>query len=65
LAWILLFGVIEYAALKDGKKGRSLSENVRVILATSSTSTTVTILNWLARAGVLGLLLWLIPHFYL
>ena len=60
--WIAAFGVIEYAALKDKDKGDTLSEHVRKLIGTNTPGRNWE--NWIARAGVLGLLLWLIPHFF-
>lgn len=58
--WILAFGVIEYKAIADKSEGDTLSEHVRKLIGTGGKRGAI---NWVFRGGVLGLLLWLIPHF--
>jgi len=60
--WIAAFGVIEYAALKDKKEGRSLSSHVWKLIGTNTPGRNWE--NWIARAGLVGLFAWLIPHFF-
>ena len=60
--WILAFGVIEFAALKDKGEGDTLSEHVRKLIGTNTPGRNWE--NWIARIGVAGLLVWLVPHFF-
>ncbi|MGY8962558.1 MAG: hypothetical protein ACKVKT_03270 [Rhodospirillales bacterium] len=60
--WLLAFGVIEYAALKDQRKGDTLTEHVRKLIGTKTPGRNWE--NWIARIGLAGLLLWFIPHFF-
>lgn len=61
LLWIFAFGVIEWSALKNDTYGDTLTEHVRVAIGTMSARKA---LNWVARIGLAGLFIWLIPHFF-
>jgi len=60
--WLVAFGVIEYAALKDKDKGDTLSEHVWKLIGTKTPGRNWE--NWIFRAGLVGLFAWLIPHFF-
>ena len=62
LVWVFAFGLIEYAAIKDKNKGDTLSEHVRKLIGTNTDKRSVE--QWLFRAGLAGLIAWLIPHFF-
>lgn len=62
LIWIAAFGVIEFAALKNKDKGDTLTEHVRKLIGTNTPGRNWE--NWVARVGLAGLLVWLIPHFF-
>lgn len=61
IAWVLLFGVIEYAALKDKREGDTLTEHVRQLIGTWGKKD---LGNWIARVSLAGLFVWLVPHFF-
>lgn len=61
--WILGFGALEYAAIKNKKKGDTLSEHVWDVIGTGEDSPSA--LNWIMRGGLLVGFGWLIPHFFL
>ena len=60
--WALAFGVIEYAALKDKAEGDTLTEHVWKLIGTNTPGRNWE--NWLARAGLVGFFVWLVPHFF-
>lgn len=62
LAWLLAFCVIEFYALHNGVKGGTFSEWVWWILGSGESEREW--YRWGARAFVLVLLFWLIPHFF-
>ena len=61
--WILGFLGLEYAAIKDKRKGDTLSEHVWAVIGTKHKGKK-TALMWVARIGLAGLFAWLIPHFF-
>ena len=61
IAWILMFGVIEFAAIQDRRSGDTLTEHVRAAIGTAGPRQWI---NWVARIGLVGLFGWLIPHFF-
>ena len=62
ILWIVGFLGLEYAAIKDRRKGDTLSEHVREAIGTNTKTRTA--LMWAARIGIGGLFAWLIPHFF-
>ena len=62
ILWIVAFGIIEYAALKDKDKGDTLSEHVRKLIGTETPGRNWE--NWIGRVALAGLFCWLIPHFF-
>jgi len=62
IIWILGFGVLEYKAVKDKKKGDTLSEHVWQVVGTTTKKKSA--LNWVLRGGLGVLFAWLIPHFF-
>ena len=62
IVWILCFGVIEFAALKNKKEGDTLTEHVRKLIGTNTPGRNWE--NWVARVALAGGVLWLIPHFF-
>jgi hypothetical protein len=62
IAWILGFLGIEYAAMKNKRRGDTLTEHVWATIGTKTKGKTAAM--WIARIGLGGLLLWLIPHFF-
>ena len=62
ILWIIGFLGLEYAAIKDKRKGDTLSEHVWATIGTKTK--TKTALMWAARIGLAGLIAWLIPHFF-
>lgn len=61
IAWILIFVVVEYVAIKRVGHGDTFSEFVWWVMGTGDNNRDA--LRWIARAVVLGGLVWLIPHF--
>lgn len=62
IVWILGFGVLEYKALKDKKKGDTLSEHVWATIGQGQDSPSW--INWTFRI-ILGVgFAWLVPHFF-
>jgi len=61
IAWLLAFAIVEFIAIKREAGGDTFSEFVWWIIGTGEDQREVW--RWVARAFVLGLLLWLIPHF--
>lgn len=61
IAWILMFGVIEFAAIQDKREGDTLTEHVRAAIGTAGPRQWI---NWVARVGLGVLFAWLIPHFF-
>ena len=62
IVWIVAFGVIEYAALKNKKEGDTLSEHVKKLIGTNTPGRNWE--NWVARVALGGFFVWIIPHFY-
>ena len=62
ILWIFGFLAIEYAAIKDKRKGDTLSEHVWATIGTKTK--TKTALMWVSRIGLGVLFAWLIPHFF-
>jgi len=62
MLWVLAFGVIEYAAIKDKKKEDTLSEHVWKLGQIKGGKATGW--NWAFRLGLGGLFVWLIPHLF-
>jgi hypothetical protein len=60
--WALMFGVIEYKAIKDKRKGDTLSEHVWKLIGKRGYAKTGT--SVVFRVGIGGLLVWLIGHFF-
>jgi len=60
--WILAFGVIEFAALKNKRSGDTLTEHIRKLIGTKTPGRNWE--NWVARIGLAGLLIWFVPHFF-
>ena len=60
--WLLAFGCIEFAALKNKGDGDTLTAHVRKLIGTQTGGRNWE--NWLARIGLAGLFIWLIPHFF-
>ena len=63
ILWILGFLGIEYMAIKDKRKGDTLSEHVWKIIGTKHKGSK-TAAMWAVRIGLAGLIAWLIPHFF-
>ena len=61
IIWILGFGAIEWAALKNDKPGDTLSEHVWNLIGSNATEKRPW--HWFLRIAVLSLLVWLIVHF--
>ncbi len=62
ILWVVGFLGLEYAAIKDRRKGDTLSEHVWATIGTkTATKTTV---MWVFRIGLGGLIAWMIPHFF-
>jgi hypothetical protein len=61
ILWILAFGVIEFAAIKDKREGDTLSEHVWKVIGTKGKKDAG---KWILRLGLAGLFAWLIPHFF-
>lgn len=61
ILWVLAFGVIEYKAIADKSEGDTLSEHWRKLVGTGKDGQR-NVLNWVFRAGTVGLLAWLLPH---
>lgn len=62
ILWMVGFLAIEYSALKDKRKGDTLSEHVWATIGTKTK--TKTALMWGARIGLGVLFAWLVPHFF-
>ena len=62
IIWLLGFGVIEYAAMKNNKSGDTLTEHVWKVIGTNTPGRNWE--NWVARVVLAGLLIWLVPHFF-
>lgn len=62
VVWLLAFGVIEYAALKDKEEGRSLSSHIWELIGTNTPGRNWK--HWTFRVGLGGFFAWLIVHFY-
>lgn len=60
--WLAAFGVIEYAALKNKKKGDTLTEHVRKLIGTNTPGRNWE--NWVFRVILGGGIIWAIPHFF-
>lgn len=62
IIWITAFGVIEFAALKDKKQGRSLSSHVWKLIGTKTKGRNWE--NWIFRIALAGGFIWIVPHFF-
>jgi len=62
ILWVLGFLGLEYAALKNRRRGDTLSEHVKAVIGTNTKTRTAAM--WAARIGLAGLIVWLIPHFF-
>ena len=62
VVWIVAFGVIEYAALKNKDTGDTLSEHIWKLIGTNTPGRNWE--NWLARAVLAGGFVWAVPHFF-
>ena len=62
ILWILGFLGLEYFAIRDKRKGDTLSEHVWATIGTKTKKKTVAM--WAFRLGLGGLFVWLIPHFF-
>ena len=62
ILWALGFVALEFFALKDKRKGDTLSEHVQAAIGTGSKKRTAAM--WAFRLGLGGLFVWLIPHFF-
>lgn len=60
--WILLFGVIEWSALKNKEPGDTLSEHVWKLIGKREYQKQGAYLVW--RGVIGGLLVWLMAHFF-
>ncbi len=66
IIWALSFGAIELKAILDDDKDEgdfTLSHFIRRAIGTFKTSPKMTTTNWAARAALIGLLSWFVPHF--
>ena len=61
IAWILMFGVIEFAAIQDKRNGDTLTEHVRAAIGTAGPREWF---HWVGRVGLGVLFAWLVPHFF-
>ena len=62
IVWVLMFGVIEYSAIKDKRKGDTLSDHVWHLMGKRGYAKSG--LSWLFR-GLVGIgLIWLGGHFF-
>lgn len=62
IVWLAAFGVIEWAALKDQRKGDTLSEHFWKLMGTKTPGRNWK--HWLFRGGVGVFFAWIIPHFF-
>ena len=62
VVWGLLFGVVEYKAIKNKKEGDTLSEHVWKLIGTDTPGRNWH--HWLFRGALGALFIWLIPHFF-
>lgn len=60
LVWLLMFGAFEFWAVHTGKTDHTFSYWVWWILGSGEEERNA--LRWIARGGVIVLLLWLVPH---
>jgi len=63
ILWIVGFGVIEYMAIKDKRKGDTLSEHVWKPIGTNHKGKK-TAAMWVARGALIAFFTWIIPHFF-
>ena len=61
IVWLLFFAVVEFIAVRREMPGDTFSEFVWWIIGTGDDQRDA--VRWIARGVVLGVLLWLIPHF--
>jgi len=69
ILWVVAFGVIEYKAIKDKKKGDTLSEHVWKLAKIKKKpgvfeGEKTAWQAWLFRGALGGLFVWLIPHLF-
>lgn len=62
IAWLLMFGIIEFIAVRRELGGDTFSEFVWWIIGSGDDQRDVW--RWAARIGLAGLFAWLIPHFF-
>lgn len=62
IVWILGFGALEYAAIKDKRKGDTLSEHVWEVVGTKTKNKSA--INWGLRIVLGGFFAWVIPHLF-
>jgi hypothetical protein len=62
LIWLLAFGCIEYKAIKEDDGESTLTRHIWKLIGTNTPGRNWE--NWLARAGLVGFFIWLIPHFF-
>jgi len=62
IAWLVAFGVVEFIAVRREGGGDTFSEFIWWIIGTGESDRDA--VRWIARALILGVLLWLIPHFF-
>ena len=60
-AWVAMFLIVEFCAIKFGPPGSTLSAHVWYLIGTKAAVKTFS--HWVWRAGVLALLAWSVPHF--
>jgi len=61
IAWLVFFCIVEFIAIKRDGYGDTFSEFVQWIVGAGEAEREW--FRWVARVFVIGLLLWLIPHF--
>jgi hypothetical protein len=62
IIWLAFFCIVEFIAVKRAGTGDTFSEFVWWIIGSGEAEREW--YRWAARAFVLGLLLWLVPHFF-
>ncbi len=68
IIWALLFGVVELKAILDDDKEEgdfTLSHFLRRAIGTFKTSPKMNVANWAARAALISMISWFVPHFRL
>lgn len=62
IVWLLMFGCIEFAALKNKKEGDTFTALIRKLMGTGTPGRNWE--NWAFRIGGAAFFIWIIPHFY-